>query len=508
MRSTRRNLEPALNDDPSTPPAAGVPEQLWQHLSNNCLWFYTKSACGSGLSLASGHYCQPHAKGVKNKRSLRRGEDFFDSQEEVWQWVRLHQPSTLNYLAGLEEEETQNTEPYKEQQEEENNEDTDTQLEEPVFDQDSEHLEDLEEDEDEESMDMTDPILDRDAAVQGWTVRSGYTSQKLVVKAPPPPASASLFCPGAAVVINNGNKALANKKQPAPNTKGQVCKNYDRMDPFNKGYVNVQYFHKGEVVTNSFPEHHLTLCAGEVINTNSSTNTNNTSIIDTNANTSSNTNSSTNTNNTSIINTSTNTSIDTYASIASTDARLTQDTRVEAKVFLNVVMGGDGNCAFRGVAHLLYGMSERHGEVRAKVCRSIRDNQDSYNWNCFLPDHPFHVYCGSDIEEFLNLYSSDPQWFDECMLQGTADHFGIVIRCWTKSSNEFLFYSEKRPQAVVCTTRVVNLRYYPGAHYDALEVATNSNTNSNASTWKRWGKAKEGDEALKAKADAEANAEA
>ena len=167
MRSTRRNLEPALNDDPSTPPAAGVTEQLWQHLSNNCLWFYAKSACGSGLSLASGHYCQPHAKGVKNKRSLRRGEDFFDSQEEVWQWVRLHQPSTLNYLAGLEEEETQNTEPYKEQQEEENNEDTDTQLEEPVFDQDSEHLEDLEEDEDEESMDMTDPILDRDEAVQG-----------------------------------------------------------------------------------------------------------------------------------------------------------------------------------------------------------------------------------------------------------------------------------------------------------------------------------------------------
>ena len=326
MRSTRRNLEPALNDDPSTPPAAGVPEQLWQHLSNNCLWFYTKAACGSGLSLASGHYCQPHAKGVKNKRSLRRGEDFFDSQEEVWQWVRLHQPSTLNYLAGLEEEETQNTEPYKEQQEEENNEDTDTQLEEPVFDQDSEGLEDLEEDEDEESMDLMDPNLDRDAAVQGWTVRSGYTSQKLVVKAPPPPASASLFCPGAAVVINNGNKALANKKQPAPNTKGQVCKNYDRMDPFNKGYVNVQYFHKGEVVTNSFPEHHLTLCAGEVMNTNSSTNTNNTSIIDTNANTSSNTNSSTNTNNTSVINTSTNTSIDTYASIASTDACLSQDT--------------------------------------------------------------------------------------------------------------------------------------------------------------------------------------
>ena len=482
MRSTRRNLEPALNDDPSTPPAAGVPEQLWQHLSNNCLWFYTKAACGSGLSLASGHYCQPHAKGVKNKRSLRRGEDFFDSQEEVWQWVRLHQPSTLNYLAGLEEEETQNTEPYKEQQEEENNEDTDTQLEEPVFDQDSEHLEDLEEDEDEESMDMTDPILDRDAAVQGWTVRSGYTSQKLVVKAPP--ASASLFCPGAAVVINNGNKALANKKQPAPNTKGQVCKNYDRMDPFNKGYVNVQYFHKGEVVTNSFPEHHLTLCAGEVMNTNSSTNTNNTSIIDTNANTSSNTNSSTNTNNTSIINTSTNTSIDTYASIASTDARLTQDTRVEAKVFLNVVMSGDGNCAFRGVAHLLYGMQERHDEVRAMVCRSIRENQDLYNWNCFLPDHPFHVYCGSDIEEYLNLYSipctdsSDPQWTDECMLRGTVNHFGIIIRCWTKliSSNEFLFYSEIRPQAVVCTTRVINLRYYPGAHYDALEVATNSNT--------------------------------
>ena len=116
------------------------------------------------------------------------------------------------------------------------------------------------------------------------------------------------------------------------------------------------------------------------------------------------------------------------------------------------------------------------------------------------------------------------------MLRGTVNHFGIVIRCWTKleSSNEFLFYSEIRPQAAVCTTRVVNLRYYPGAHYDALEVATNSNnvlnsdsdtddalevatisnTNSNASTWKRWGKAKEGDEALKAKADAEANAEA
>ena len=145
--------------------------------------------------------------------------------------------------------------------------------------------------------------------IGNWKSRA--TPPKLVVKAPPPPfeqVPLHDFRPGQQVVISNGSKALANKKQPPPNTKGVVASNFDPVSVHNHGYVAVEYFHRGEVVVNKFLHHHL---AYTTINTDTSTNTNTNTDTNTDTSTSTSTNTNTNINTNTNTNTNINTNINT-----------------------------------------------------------------------------------------------------------------------------------------------------------------------------------------------------
>lgn len=121
-----------------------------------------------------------------------------------------------------------------------------------------------------------------------------------------------------------------------------------------------------------------------------------------------------------------------------------------------VIMAGDGNCQFRTLAHELYGSQEYHPQVREKVIRHIRSNQDEFE--CFL---------GEDFDAYVSCMSRACTWGDELTLRAACDAYGVIIFVVTsEAQNWFLTYE---PKEVNDEAGEIFLTYVSPIHYNAIK---------------------------------------
>ena len=137
---------------------------LWRFLQDNG-WYYTTSKCGLGLSVGSGHYCHSRTKSVRNKKTLKKGFDYFDTLEEVCGWLKSNEPTLLQSIESIDSSDEDEEPPQNNEEESEGPVDVGSGDEEPENKEEEEEEEgEAEEEKDGDQTDTqeTEPFEEKD----------------------------------------------------------------------------------------------------------------------------------------------------------------------------------------------------------------------------------------------------------------------------------------------------------------------------------------------------------
>ena len=117
--TTRRNLTRCFGEIPNSMSLTkDFRRVLWRFLQDNG-WYYTTSKCGLGLSVRSGHYCHSRTKSVRNKKTLEKGFDYFDTLEEVCGWLKSNEPTLLQSIESIDSSDEDEEPPQNNEEESE-----------------------------------------------------------------------------------------------------------------------------------------------------------------------------------------------------------------------------------------------------------------------------------------------------------------------------------------------------------------------------------------------------
>ena len=117
--TTRRNLTRCFGEIPNSMSLTkDFRRVLWRFLQDNG-WYYTTSKCGLGLSVGSGHYCHSRTKSVRNKKTLKKGFDYFDTLEEVCGWLKSNEPTLLQSIESIDSSDEDEEPPQNNEEESE-----------------------------------------------------------------------------------------------------------------------------------------------------------------------------------------------------------------------------------------------------------------------------------------------------------------------------------------------------------------------------------------------------
>lgn len=96
----------------------------------------------------------------------------------------------------------------------------------------------------------------------------------------------------------------------------------------------------------------------------------------------------------------------------------------------------DGNCLFRSISRQLYGMEDKHLEIRSKIVAYLEKNVESFVEYFDSMEH---------IKKYVDKMSKPGTWGDELMLHCAAEKFQIEVHVLNYDENEKLSYKHYTP---------------------------------------------------------------
>lgn len=117
----------------------------------------------------------------------------------------------------------------------------------------------------------------------------------------------------------------------------------------------------------------------------------------------------------------------------------------------------DGNCLFRSISHQLYGVQDRHGEIRHDIMNYIEANSDHFQ--LFIEDD-------ETFDDYLSRMRTHGEWGGHQELFAASQVFNLNIHVHQLDAPQFLLPASglgKNP-----TIREIHLSYHGEYHYNSL----------------------------------------
>jgi hypothetical protein len=125
-------------------------------------------------------------------------------------------------------------------------------------------------------------------------------------------------------------------------------------------------------------------------------------------------------------------------------------------------ISGDGNCQFRALADQLWRDPNRHGEVRSRVLKQLRDDPGAYS-----------VFVTEPYDAYVARMGRLGTWGDHLTLQAAADAFRVRLCLLTSYKDAFVIEVQPREEAGGAPpgAAVLWLSFFAEVHYNSLYKA-------------------------------------
>lgn len=115
-------------------------------------------------------------------------------------------------------------------------------------------------------------------------------------------------------------------------------------------------------------------------------------------------------------------------------------------------MKGDGNCMYRAIAHQLYGLEEKHQQLRKVLKETIEGNKEWYR--C--------LWMGNDtFDNHLSQIQCNGVWGTQVELQATSDLLGVSVYVGRLNTRDIYCWHQFKPRTINRPETPCNLPVYP-----------------------------------------------
>lgn len=137
------------------------------------------------------------------------------------------------------------------------------------------------------------------------------------------------------------------------------------------------------------------------------------------------------------------------------------DERISPHGLQQIDIADDGNCLFRSVSLQLYGLQDRHLDIRAKVKAFMESDKESL----------LQFFDSMDkLEQYIDKMSREARWGDDLTLRCVAEKFQVEIHVLTNEVENF--YKHFKPtfsqETKDVSHRHLFLSHVPPMHYQPI----------------------------------------